>query len=99
MRTDGTSFARPPKQRGGEVKHEPYSQRRCVVQILSLTRCVGEVWHLCSIRAFVRSLPLICKTVAREALESLYESMHGAIWRLKFNWLSESRGVCNWQGV
>jgi hypothetical protein len=66
---------------------------------LSLTRCVGEVWHLCSIRAFVRSLPLICKTVAREALESLYESMHGAIGRLKFNWLSESRGVCNWQGV
>ena len=97
MRTDGTSFARPPKQRGGEVKHEPYSQRRCFSSRAALAR-FGII--LCfSIRAFVRSLPLICKTVAREALESLYESMHGAIWRLKFNWLSESRGVCNWQGV
>jgi hypothetical protein len=85
------------RQNSAEVKsstsHIPSAVALCK---FSLTRCVGEVWFC---RAFVRSLPLICKTVAREALESLYESMHGAIWRLKFNWLSESRGVCNWQGV
>ena len=97
MRTDGTSFARPPKQRGGEssTSHIP-SAVRCVN---SPSRAALARFGICLNRAFVRSLPLICKTVAREALESLYESMHGAIWRLKFNWLSESRGVCNWQGV
>ena len=45
------------------------------------------------------SLPLICKTPTREALEKLYESTHGAAWRRKSNWLSESRGVCKWHGV
>ena len=89
------------RQNSAEVKsstsHIPSAVALC--EILPHALRWRGLAFVVSIRAFVRSLPLICKTVAREALESLYESMHGAIWRLKFNWLSESRGVCNWQGV
>ena len=85
------------RQNSAEVKSSTSHIPSAVRCVNSPSRAALARFGIC--RAFVRSLPLICKTVAREALESLYESMHGAIWRLKFNWLSESRGVCNWQGV